>query len=272
VATIQLTFIVDCHSCKAKVAAIESGRADHSYFDEDDHEPYGSRLLVGKCPRCQSLLAATQEQTGFEGYDSEDDEWSDPVRVYPNPPKAFSSRRIPRVVRDSLTEADRSLQAGANIAAAVMFGRTLEALCQHVLAPVPAPALPPSTPVTPAPGTAATAAAPANSSAAPAEAAAPPATAPTPAKAKAAKRVMLGEGIRRLKEAGIIDDRLFSWSQQLQAFRNLAAHPEDISISRQDAEDLQTFTNAIVEYVYDLADRYEEFKERVDARSHRRRS
>lgn len=33
-------------------------------------------------------------------------------------------------------------------------------------------------------------------------------------------------------------------------------------ISRQDAEDLETFVYAIIEYIYDLADRYEEFTER----------
>jgi len=65
---------------------------------------------------------------------------------------------------------------------------------------------------------------------------------------------------------------LYDWSQQLQAFRNLAAHPEDISISRNDAEDLQIFVNAIVEYVYDLTDRYQEFKARVDARAARKES
>jgi hypothetical protein len=53
---------------------------------------------------------------------------------------------------------------------------------------------------------------------------------------------------------------------------NLAAHPEDIVISRTDAEDLQSFVNAIVEYVYDLADRYQEFKSRVEARSKRGKS
>jgi Domain of unknown function (DUF4145) len=92
----------------------------------------------------------------------------------------------------------------------------------------------------------------------------------TPTKAK--KAILLGEGLRRLREAKIIDDRLYDWSQQLRAFRNLAAHPEDISISRNDAEDLQTFVNAIVEYVYDLTDRYEEFKERIAVRAKRKKA
>lgn len=236
---IQRTFIVDCPWCKAKVAASESGRAERGGYDEDAGEPYGSKVLVGTCPRCSSILVGETDQIGFEGYDADEDRWSDVVRIYPKPPKVFSSYRIPKVVEDSLNEADRSMQAGANIAACVMLGRALEALCRDILDSVPA--------------TASTTTAPA-----------------TPAKPK--KKIMLGEGIKKLRDRKVIDDRLYDWSQQLQAFRNLAAHPEDISISRHDAEDLQTFVNAIVEYVYDLADRYEEFKRRVDVRAKRKKS
>ena len=85
------------------------------------------------------------------------------------------------------------------------------------------------------------------------------------------KRPMLGAGIKELREKKIIDERLFDWSQHLNAFRNLAAHPEDISITRQDAEDLQAFVYAITEYVYDLSDRYAEFKERLEKQEERRR-
>jgi len=53
---------------------------------------------------------------------------------------------------------------------------------------------------------------------------------------------------------------------------NLAAHPEDITVSRQDAEDLQVFVYAITEYVYDLTDRYNEFKEREDEKKRPRKS
>ena len=68
------------------------------------------------------------------------------------------------------------------------------------------------------------------------------------------------------EEKNIIDQRLYDWGQQVQAFRNLAAHGEDFSASREDAEDLQAFVHAITEYVYDLTDRYEEFKERTEER------
>lgn len=236
---IQRTFIVDCPWCKAKVAASESGRAECSGVEDDGGEPFGSKVLVGICPSCKSILVGKTEQIGFEGYDSNEDRWSDVVRIYPKPPKVFSSYRIPKVVEDSLNEADRSLQAGANIAACVMLGRALEALCRNILDSEPE--------------TSSTTLAPTNHE-------------------KPKKKIMLDEGIKKLKDKKIIDDRLYDWSQQLKAFRNLAAHPEDISISRHDAEDLQTFVNAIVEYVYDLADRYEEFKSRATSRTKRKKS
>jgi|SRR5471030_2274680 len=230
----QRTFIVDCHVCKAKVAAIETGRAERFAFDDEASQPYGKRVFVGNCPSCNVILVGESDQIDFENIDAYEDRWSDVVRVFPNPAKSFSSWRIPRVVIDSLNEADRCLQAGANIAACVMLGRAFEALCRDVLEPK--------------------------------------ATESESLPAKPKKKLMLGEGIKKLRDTNVIDDRLYNWSQQLQAFRNLAAHPEDISISREDAGDLQSFVNAIVEYVYDLADRYDEFKTRAENRAKRKKT
>jgi predicted alpha/beta superfamily hydrolase len=92
------------------------------------------------------------------------------------------------------------------------------------------------------------------------------------ASAKPTKRLMLWNGIQELRERKIIDDRLYDWSVSLHAMRNLAAHPEDITVSREDAEDLQVFVNAITEYVYDLTDRYDEFKEREAEKKRPQRS
>jgi hypothetical protein len=223
------TFIIDCPTCKAKVAAIEEGRAEHAYLDEGNY-PHCTRLHVGKCPRCSTLLAGEAEQIRFESFDSEYDEFSDVVRVYPKPPKTFSSYRIPKVATESLLEAERSLQAGAHIAACAMLGRALEALCRDLLRPAK----------------------------------------PDEAAGKRIKPIMLAEGIKQLKERNIIDERLYNWSQELHAFRNLAAHPdEESAISRDDAEDLQAFVYAITEYVYDLTDRYAEFKERAEFKRNR---
>jgi hypothetical protein len=71
--------------------------------------------------------------------------------------------------------------------------------------------------------------------------------------------IMLRTGIKMLKDKGVIDDRLYDWSQQLRAFCNLAAHPDEGPISQQDAEDLQSFVYAIIEYVYDLTDKSIEY-------------
>jgi hypothetical protein len=127
------------------------------------------------------------------------------------------------------------LQANANIAACVMLGRALEAVCLDIL----------ETDATILPTT----------------------SMPTPK-----KKIMLGEGIKILKEKRIIDDRLYDWSQELHAFRNLAAHPTEISISREDAEDLQSFVYAIIDYIYDLTDRYNEFKARMKKRAQKKQT
>jgi hypothetical protein len=234
------TFIIDCPRCKAKVGAELKGLIDRSYYDDDAGEPYGERIIIGKCPKCALSLVGRAEQTEFANYQgSESDEFSDVVRVYPNPPKVFSSQRIPRTLTQSLLEADRSFQAGANIAACVMLGRSLEALCRDVLQPKPEKGETEEQAAT---------------------------------RKKAERRLMLSAGIRELREQKFIDDRLYDWSLSLNAVRNLAAHPEDITVSRQDAEDLQAFVYAITEYVYDLTDRYNEFKEREEEKKRPRKS
>jgi hypothetical protein len=227
------TFIIDCPRCKAKVGADLHGHLD--YYSDVDGEPFGDRVVLGKCPSCRIALVGRAEQITFNGYHGDDeDTFSDVVRVFPLPPKQFTSYRIPRALNQSLLEADRSFQAGANIAACVMLGRALEALCRDVLEEKP-------------------------------ETVADKA-------AKPKKRIMLGSGIKEMRDKKIIDDRLYDWSVSLQAMRNLAAHPEDITVSRQDIEDLQAFVYAITEYVYDLTDRYNEFKEREDEKKKPRKT
>ena len=111
------TFIIDCPNCKAKVAATESGRAERRHIDHETGEPYGYRLFVGPCPACLLLLVGESTLIDPGGFDVDGyyEEWSEVVRVYPKPARAFSSTRIPRIVKDSLREADRCLQVNANI-------------------------------------------------------------------------------------------------------------------------------------------------------------
>ncbi|HTS40996.1 MAG TPA: hypothetical protein VMH84_10710 [Xanthobacteraceae bacterium] len=129
-------FIVDCPGCRAKVAAEEVGRVEDTGWADEAMEPYGERLLIGKCPnpKCKSLIAARSYQTSFEGFEGDDENiWSDPVRVYPDPPKGFSSHNIPKAATNSIEQANNCLQANAYDAASVMYGRALEAVCRELL-------------------------------------------------------------------------------------------------------------------------------------------
>ena len=128
------TFIIDCPSCRAKVGADEKAHWQKSQYLDEIGEPYGEKISIGVCPQCTEILVGRAEQIQFKGWEgAEDDLWSDFVRIFPKPPRQFSSDRIPRVLTVSLMEADRSMQAGAPTAACVMFGRALEALCRDML-------------------------------------------------------------------------------------------------------------------------------------------
>lgn len=72
----------------------------------------------------------------------------------------------------------------------------------------------------------------------------------------------LADGIKGLKEKGIIDDRLFHWGEELRKHRNIGAHATDEKISKEDAKDLLDFVNAICEYVFVLTGRFNKFMER----------
>jgi hypothetical protein len=72
----------------------------------------------------------------------------------------------------------------------------------------------------------------------------------------------LDEGLKALRESGVIDSRLYEWSNSLRKERNIGAHAGEGNISADDARDVLDFAMAICEYVYVLADRYEKYNER----------
>jgi len=84
-------------------------------------------------------------------------------------------------------------------------------------------------------------------------------------KLKDGDKFMLGKGLKQLRDEGVIDAKLYAWGTQLSAFRNAAAHPDEEQVfSEQDVEDLRAFAYAIIEYVYDLSDRYADFVARME--------
>jgi hypothetical protein len=80
------------------------------------------------------------------------------------------------------------------------------------------------------------------------------------------KSKYLGGGLRELLDRAIIDQRLFSWSEELQRHRNLGAHATEERISKEDARDLLDFVHAITEYVFVLSERFRIFMERKKTR------
>lgn len=195
--------LIDCHICKARVDGEIIGQHEDSDF-------IPTRTYLLKCPACDTALIAESH----EEYASEKFEWSRPVRAYPQP-KRLLGNDIPPIVRHSVEEAERCMQAGAYLAATAMCGRALEAICRHY-------------------GT---------------------------------KDTYLGTGLKELKDSGKIDARLFQWSEELRDQRNDAAHATDTVISVQDARDVVSFTYAIIDYVFLLTQKFEQFQARKRERA-----
>lgn len=72
----------------------------------------------------------------------------------------------------------------------------------------------------------------------------------------------LAAALEELHSRGVIDDRLREWADALRSDGNLAAHDPEATISKEDASDILDFTEAILEYVFVLHDRFEKFRDR----------
>lgn len=78
--------------------------------------------------------------------------------------------------------------------------------------------------------------------------------------------LMLSAGLKKLRDEGRIDERLFEWGQELADERNWAAHPSKAQFDRQDAEDVFRFTYNICEYIFVLTSDFERFQKRKEER------
>lgn len=72
----------------------------------------------------------------------------------------------------------------------------------------------------------------------------------------------LAQGLIELKNLGVIDERLLQWANALRKERNLGAHAGEEEVTKENAQDVLTFTIAIFEYVYTLSEKYDEFMAR----------
>jgi hypothetical protein len=65
-----------------------------------------------------------------------------------------------------------------------------------------------------------------------------------------------------LKTQGVIDERLSQWANALRKERNLGAHASDEEVTKENAQDVLSFTVAIFEYVFTLSEKYLEYMAR----------
>lgn len=72
----------------------------------------------------------------------------------------------------------------------------------------------------------------------------------------------LASGLKKLKDDGVIDNRLYDWGEALRKHRNLGAHATTVKVSKEDARDLLDFSIAICEYIFVLNAKFQRFQER----------
>ena len=72
----------------------------------------------------------------------------------------------------------------------------------------------------------------------------------------------LAQAIRDMQGKGLLDDRLVEWVTHLRVIGNEGAHYTGKQLSREDAEDALAFSEALLDYVYALAAKFEVFKAR----------
>jgi hypothetical protein len=70
------------------------------------------------------------------------------------------------------------------------------------------------------------------------------------------------EGLKSLHVKGIISTELLEWATELRVLRNLGAHATTPKIEVFDALGALDFLQAILEILYDLRPRFEQFKKR----------
>ena len=76
----------------------------------------------------------------------------------------------------------------------------------------------------------------------------------------------LATGLKKLKEEGTIEKRLFEWGEALRKHRNLGAHATIERVTKDDARDLLDFCIAICEYVFVLNKKFQRFQDRQNSK------
>ncbi|MEV4499180.1 DUF4145 domain-containing protein [Micromonospora arborensis] len=68
--------------------------------------------------------------------------------------------------------------------------------------------------------------------------------------------------LRKMKDNNLIDERLYQWADELRVLRNEGAHYTGSQVSREDAADALALSEALLDYMYVLSAKFEEFRKR----------
>jgi hypothetical protein len=82
-------------------------------------------------------------------------------------------------------------------------------------------------------------------------------------KLQGVKKRTLAENLRELEKQGRIDGTLAEWADALRIAGNRGAHYTGEAVPREDAEDALAFAEALLDHVYVLRKRFDEFQRRI---------
>jgi hypothetical protein len=77
------------------------------------------------------------------------------------------------------------------------------------------------------------------------------------------KKRNLAQALVELQKQGMIDGDLLEWANALRVAGNMGAHYTGETVTRQDAEDSLAFAEALLDHIYVLRRRFDEFKQRL---------
>jgi len=78
------------------------------------------------------------------------------------------------------------------------------------------------------------------------------------------KKGNLFAALKSMRDAGVIDARLYEWADTVREVGNEGAH-NPTPVSREDAEEVLLFVEALVDYLYVFRKRHADFKRRREA-------
>lgn len=77
------------------------------------------------------------------------------------------------------------------------------------------------------------------------------------------KEKTLAKSLKKMADDGLVDETLSQWADALRLVGNKGAHYTGKPVVREDAEDALAFAEALLDHIYVLRKRFEEFRRRI---------